>query len=104
MTLYDECLAMDETIVFVDNIASEEEWRASELQLQISSDEQFFAYEDHLKNEKQYERISKWLEQLQKVYEIIDNYDDEDIEGKDSIGAFLKIYDVIKMRQTVDEE
>lgn len=96
MTLYEETLEMDNTIDFIDSLASKMDERASKVQLQIETLEQLLAVKEYRKTEKHCNQISKWLEQLQKIYEIIESYEDEDIEGKDSIGAFLKIYDVIK--------
>ena len=98
MTLYEEILAMDEAIEHIYDIAVEAGERASDLQLQISSTEQFLAYEEHRENEKQCSRIDKWLQQLQMIYEIIDKYKDADIEEQDSAGAFLKILDVVEKR------
>lgn len=95
MNLYKETLAMDEAIDFVDAFASEADWRASKLQLQIESTKQFLAFEEHMENEKQCRRIAKWLGQLQEIYEIIKNYKDAGVEEKDSAGVFLKICDVV---------
>ena len=95
MTLYEEMLAMDEAIDYVYDIAVEAGERVSNLQLQISSTEQFLACEEHRENEKQCSRIDKWLQQLQAIYEIIDSYKNADIEEQDSVGAFLKICEVV---------
>ena len=98
MTLYEEILAMDEAIEHVYDIAVEAGERVSNLQLQISSTEQFLACEEHRENEKQCSRIDKWLQQLQMIYEIIDKYKYADIEEQDSVDAFLKILDVVEKR------
>ena len=86
---------MDEAIDFVDNFASKADYRASKLQLQIESTEQFLALEEHRENEKQCRRIAKWLGQLQEIYEIIRIYKNTPIGVMDREDAFLKICDAV---------
>lgn len=95
MTLYEESLAMDEAIDLADRIAGEMDHLAFKLQLRIESPKQILAVKEYRKYERQYIQITQWLQQLQKIYEIIDKYKDEDVEYQDSVGAFLNILDVV---------
>lgn len=80
MTLYEEILAMDEAIDFVDSLASEMNERATKLQLQLESLEQLLAVEEYRKTEKHCNQISKWLKQLQKIYEAMDNCKEKTVD------------------------
>ena len=98
MTLYKEILAMGEAIEHAYQVASEMDRRASKIQLQIESTRQFDDVKRYRKHEEEHRRIAKWLGQLQAIYEIIDSYKNADIEEQDSVGAFLKILDVVEKR------
>jgi 3'-phosphoadenosine 5'-phosphosulfate sulfotransferase (PAPS reductase)/FAD synthetase len=80
MTPYEEILAMDDTIDFVDNLASEMDERATKLQLQLETLEQLLVVEEYRKTEKQCKQISKWLKQLQKIYEVMDNCKEKTVD------------------------
>jgi protein subunit release factor A len=80
MTPYEEILAMDDTIDFVDSLASEMDERATKLQLQLENLEQLLAIEEYRKTEKQCKQISKWLKQLQKIYEVMDNCKEKTVD------------------------
>ena len=80
MTLYEEILEMDNTIDFVDSLASEMDERATKLQLQLETLEQLLAIEEYRKTEKQCKQISKWLKQLQKIYEVMDDYKEKTVD------------------------
>jgi hypothetical protein len=80
MTPYEEILAMDEAIDFVDSLASEMNERASKLQLQLETLEQLLVVEEYRKTEKQCKQISKWLKQLQKIYEVMDNCKEKTVD------------------------
>jgi hypothetical protein len=80
MTPYEEILAMDDTIDFVDSLASEMNERATKLQLQLETLEQLLTVEEYRKTEKQCKQISKWLKQLQKIYEVMDNCKEKTVD------------------------
>jgi hypothetical protein len=80
MTPYEEILAMDDTIDFVDSLASEMNERATKLQLQLETLEQLLTIEEYRKTEKQCKQISKWLKQLQKIYEVMDNCKEKTVD------------------------
>lgn len=80
MTPYEEILAMDDTIDFVDNLASEMNERATKLQLQLETLEQLLAVEEYRKTEEQCKQISRWLKQLQKIYEVMDNCKEKTVD------------------------
>ena len=84
-------ITLDEAIKSAEDVAKEKEIEAHRFYNTKAYEES----RDCIWCSEEYKQLADWLKQLKRVHEIIKSWKYSDIEEHDTVGAFLKICEVV---------